>query len=60
MPSACGGTHFGAWNRPLDQSGLEIELTKHLRMKPYYARPEEQRSSPAHLDRVGLVLKLYW
>jgi hypothetical protein len=53
-------TRFGAFNRQLYQGGVEIELTKHWRIEPYYARQEDQRSSPAHLDRVGLVLKLYW
>ena len=53
-------TRFGAFNRQLYRGGVEIELTKHWRIAPYYARQEDQRSSPAHLDRVGLVLKLYW
>lgn len=53
-------TRFGAWNRQLYQAGVEIEITKHWRIEPYYARQEDQRSSPAHVDRVGLVLKTYW
>jgi len=53
-------TRFGAWNRQLYQAGVEIELTSRWRIEPYYARQEDQRSSPAHLDRVGLVLKTYW
>lgn len=53
-------TRFGAFNRLLYQGGVEIGLTKHWRIEPYYSRLEDQRSSPAHLDRVGLVLKLYW
>ena len=53
-------TRFGAFSRQLYQGGVEIELTKHWRIEPYYARQEDQRSSPAHLDSVGLVLKLYW
>lgn len=53
-------TRFGAFNRQLYQGGVEVEITKHWRIEPYYARQEDQRSSPAHLDRVGLVLKLYW
>ena len=53
-------TRFGGWNRQIYQAGVEIEITKHWRIEPYYARQEDQRSSPAHLDRVGLVLKTYW
>jgi hypothetical protein len=39
-------TRFGAWNRRLYQGGVEIELTKHLRVEPYYARQEDQRALP--------------
>jgi hypothetical protein len=53
-------TRFGAWNRQLYQAGVEIEITKHWRIEPYYARQEDQRASTAHVDRVGLVLKTYW
>ena len=53
-------TRFGAWNRQRYQAGVEVEITKHWRIEPYYARQEDQRSSPAHLDRIGLVLKTYW
>ena len=53
-------TRFGAWNRQVYQAGVEIEITRHWRVEPYYARQEDQRSSTAHLDRVGLVLKTYW
>jgi hypothetical protein len=53
-------TRFGAWNRQRYQAGVEIELTEHVRIEPYYLRQEDQRSSPAHLDRIGLVLKFYY
>jgi hypothetical protein len=39
---------------------VEIGLTKHWRIEPYYARQEDQRASTAHLNRVGVILKLYW
>jgi hypothetical protein len=45
---------------PYAQAEVEIELTKHWRIEPYYARQEDQRSSPRHLDRFGFVLKTYW
>jgi len=50
-------TGFGAWNRQLDQAGVELEITKHWRIEPYYAREEDLRSSTAQVDRIGLVLK---
>jgi hypothetical protein len=53
-------SRFGAWNRQIYQAGVEIELTSHWRIEPYYARQEDQRSSTAHLNRAGLVFKLYW
>ena len=37
-------SRFGAWNRQLYKAGVE---------------EEDQRSSTAHVDRVGLVLKTY-
>ena len=52
-------TRFGAWNRQRYQAGAEIEITSSWRIEPYYARQEDQRFSPAHVDRVGLVLKYY-
>jgi hypothetical protein len=53
-------TRFGAWSRQLYQAGVEIGITQHWRIEPYHAREEDQRSSTAHVDRVGLVLKTYW
>lgn len=52
-------TRFGAWNRQRYQIGTEIELSKSWQIEPYYSRQEDQRSSPAHVDRMGLVLKYY-
>ena len=49
----------GEWDRQLYQAGVEIQITRHWRVDPYYARQEDQRSRPAHLDRIGLVFKLY-
>lgn len=53
-------TRFGAWNRQVYQAGVEIEISKHWRIEPYYARQEDQRSSTSHLNSIGLVLKTYW
>jgi hypothetical protein len=52
-------TRFDAWNRQLYQFGAEVELDKQWRIEPYYARQNDTRSSTAHVDRVGLVLKYY-
>ncbi len=52
-------SRFDAWNRKLYQVGAEIELSKAWRIEPYYARQNDSRSSPAHVDRLGLVLKYY-
>jgi hypothetical protein len=53
-------TRFYAWNRQVYQAGAEVELAEHWRIEPYYARQNAQRSSPAHLNRIGLILKTYW
>jgi len=53
-------TRFYAWNRQYYQAGAEIALTEHWRVEPYYARQNDYRSSPAHLNRIGLILKTYW
>jgi hypothetical protein len=52
-------TRFDTWNRQLYQFGAEIELTKQWRIEPYYARQNNARSSTAHVDRIGLVLKYF-
>jgi len=53
-------TRFYAWNRQYYQTGAEIALAEHWRIEPYYARQNDQRSTPAHLNRIGLILKTYW
>ncbi len=53
-------TRFGAWNRQRYQAGVEVELTEHVRIEPYYFRQEDQRSSPAHFNQIGVVLKLFF
>ena len=52
-------TRFDTWNRALFQFGAEVELTKQWRLEPYYARQNDSRSSPASVNRVGLVLKYF-
>ena len=52
-------TRFGAWNRQKYQAGAEIVLDARWRIEPYYARQEDSRSSPEHVNAVGLVLKYF-
>jgi hypothetical protein len=52
-------TRFDAWSRRLYQSGAEIEITRHWRIEPYYARQKDTRPATAYVDRVGLVLKYF-
>ena len=52
-------TRFDTWNRQLYQFGAEIEVSKQWRIEPYFARQNDTHSSPAHVNRFGLVLKYY-
>jgi hypothetical protein len=53
-------TRFDSWNRQLYQAGVEIELNKHWRIEPYFARQNDSRSASGNVNRVGLVLKSYF
>lgn len=53
-------TRYDVWNRQLYQAGVEIELTKHWRIEPYFARQNDSRSASGNVNRVGLVLKTYF
>jgi len=53
-------TQYDAWNQQRYQAGSEIGLTEHWRIEPYYARQENQRAEPAHLNIVGFIVKTYW
>jgi hypothetical protein len=53
-------TRFDSWNRQLYQAGVEIELTKHWRIEPYFARQNDSRSASGNVNRIGLVLKSYF
>jgi hypothetical protein len=53
-------TRFGAWNRQKYQAGVEVVLGPHWRIEPYYARQEDSRSSPEHVNALGLTLKLFY
>jgi hypothetical protein len=53
-------TRFDTFNRQLYQTGVEIELNKHWRIEPYFARQNDSRSASGNVNRVGLVLKSYF
>ena len=53
-------TRFDSCNRQLYQAGVEIELTKHWRIEPYFARQNDSRSASGNANRIGLVLKSYF
>ena len=53
-------TRFDSWNRQLYQAGVEIELTKHWRIEPYFARQNDSRSASGNANRFGVVLKTYF
>jgi hypothetical protein len=52
-------TRFNALSREIYQAGVEVRLSDRFRIDPYYAVQNDSRTSPAHLDRLGLVLKYY-
>ena len=52
-------TRFDALSRQTYQAGVEVALSERFRIEPYYAFQNDTRTSPAHLDRLGLVLKYY-
>jgi hypothetical protein len=52
-------TRFNAVSREIYQTGVEVRLNQRFRIEPYYAFQNDSRTSPARLDRFGLVLKYY-
>jgi hypothetical protein len=40
------------------QAGVEIALTRHWRVEPYYARHQNQHS--ADINRIGFIVKTFW
>jgi hypothetical protein len=53
-------TQYDAWSTQRYQGGVEFQLTRHWAVEPYYARQEDQRSNPPHMNRIGLTLTSYW
>ena len=52
-------TRFGAWSRERYQTGVEVHLSAHWRVEPYYRREENHRPARTHENAVGLVVKYY-
>ena len=52
-------SRFGAWNSQIYQVGVDIALSERFRIEPYYAFVVDTAVQPAHVDRLGLVLKYY-
>jgi hypothetical protein len=48
----------GAWSMRY-QAGVELALTKHWRIEPYYQRRENQHAGAANVNRVGFIVKTY-
>lgn len=53
-------TRYSAWSRQRYQLGSEIDLTKHWRLEPYYARDRDSEPNAVYTDRIGMIVKLYW
>jgi hypothetical protein len=52
-------TRYDAWSQQRYEVGVEIVLDDHWRLEPHYLRQDDQRSSPAHVNAFGLILKYY-
>jgi len=42
-----------------DVVGAEIAIDDRWRIEPYFARRNDQRSEPAHVNAIGLALKYF-
>jgi hypothetical protein len=49
----------GAWSMRY-QAGVELALTKHWRIEPYYQRRETRHAGAADVNRIGFIVKTYW
>lgn len=53
-------SRFAAWNKALYQFGITFPVIRLLALEAYYARVEDWRSQPAHVNALGLVGILYF
>jgi len=49
----------GAWSMRY-QAGVELALTRHWRIEPYYQRRENQHAGAADVNRIGFIVKTFW
>lgn len=49
----------GAWSMRY-QAGVELALTKHWRIEPFYQRRENRHAGAADGNRIGFIVKTYW
>jgi len=52
-------TRYDQWSRQQYKVGAEIAIDDRWRIEPYFARRNDQRSEPAHVNAIGLALKYY-
>lgn len=52
-------SRYDDWNRQRYQAGVEIAINDSWRIEPYFARQDDSRSEPAHVNALGLIFKYY-
>jgi hypothetical protein len=52
-------TRYDAWSQQFYKGGAEIILTKHWRLEANYLWQVNRYSSPARLDALGIILKMF-
>ena len=52
-------TRYDQWNRQEYRLGAEIAIDDRWRIEPYFARRNDQRSEPAHVNAIGLAIKYF-
>lgn len=52
-------TRYDQWSRQEYKIGAEIAIDDRWRIEPYFARRNDQRSEPAHINAIGLALKYF-
>ena len=53
-------TRYDGWSRVLYQPGVEIELTEHFRLEPYFARQVDTLPEKSVINAFGMVAKWYY
>ena len=53
-------TRFDGWARELYQVGVEIQLTRHVRLEPYLARQLDTLPASSGVYAIGVVARWYY